>query len=64
MRHSFPSPILLLWGFLPLGVEIESQRSSKKGETIETLDINIWDELGRRSYDGCSSHFSTIVVEK
>jgi exonuclease SbcC len=34
-----------------LGIEIESQRSSKKGETIETLDINIWDELGRRSYE-------------
>jgi exonuclease SbcC len=34
-----------------MGVEIESQRSTKKGETIETLDINIWDELGRRSYE-------------
>ncbi|MCL0070286.1 SMC family ATPase [Dehalococcoidia bacterium] len=34
-----------------MGVEIESQRSTKKGETIETLDINIRDELGTRSYE-------------
>ncbi|HAZ31086.1 MAG TPA: hypothetical protein DCY61_00010 [Dehalococcoidia bacterium] len=34
-----------------MGVEIESQRSTRKGETIETLDINIWDELGTRSYE-------------
>ncbi|MFW0860035.1 MAG: AAA family ATPase [Dehalococcoidia bacterium] len=34
-----------------MGVRIESQRSTKKGETIETMDINIWDELGTRSYE-------------
>ncbi|MCL0041236.1 SMC family ATPase [Dehalococcoidia bacterium] len=34
-----------------MGVEIESQRSTKKGETIETMDINIRDELGTRSYE-------------
>jgi len=32
-------------------VRIETQRESKKGEIIETLDINISDELGRRSYE-------------
>ena len=32
-------------------VKIETQRQSKKGETIETLDINISDELGSRNYE-------------
>ena len=32
-------------------VKIEAQRPSKKGELIETLDINISDELGSRNYE-------------
>jgi len=32
-------------------VKIESQRPTKKGEPLETLDINISDELGTRPYE-------------
>ncbi|MBI2329046.1 MAG: SMC family ATPase, partial [Chloroflexi bacterium] len=32
-------------------VKIETQRPTKKGEVIETLDINISDELGTRNYE-------------
>lgn len=32
-------------------VTIETQRETKKGETVETLDIKISDELGTRSYE-------------
>ena len=32
-------------------VKIETQRETKKGETVETLDIKISDELGTRSYE-------------
>ncbi len=32
-------------------VKIETQRETKKGETVETLDINISDELGTRNYE-------------
>jgi len=32
-------------------VKIETQRETKKGDVIETLDINISDELGMRSYE-------------
>ncbi len=32
-------------------LKIEPQRQSKKGDTIETLDINISDDLGIRPYD-------------
>ena len=32
-------------------LKIESQRDTKKGDTIETLDIKIGDELGTRSYE-------------
>ncbi|MFC1865198.1 AAA family ATPase [Chloroflexota bacterium] len=32
-------------------IKIETQRQSKKGETIETLDIIISDELGSRNYE-------------
>ncbi len=32
-------------------VKIETQRESKKGDVIETLDINISDELGTRNYE-------------
>ncbi len=32
-------------------VAIESQRDTKKGETIETLEIRISDELGTRNYE-------------
>jgi len=32
-------------------VKFETQRPSKKGELIETLDINISDELGMRNYE-------------
>jgi len=32
-------------------VKIETQRETKKGNVIETLDINISDELGTRSYE-------------
>jgi exonuclease SbcC len=31
--------------------EIETQRQTKKGDVIETLDINISDELGTRDYE-------------
>jgi exonuclease SbcC len=31
--------------------KIESQRETKKGDVIETLDINISDELGTRNYE-------------
>ena len=34
-----------------LHVSLESQRQSKKGDLIETLDIKIADELGTRSYE-------------
>jgi len=32
-------------------VKIETQRETKKGSTLETLDINISDELGTRNYE-------------
>lgn len=32
-------------------VKIETQRETKKGDTIETLDIKISDELGTRNYE-------------
>ena len=32
-------------------LKIESQRDTKKGETVETLEIKISDELGTRSYE-------------
>jgi exonuclease SbcC len=32
-------------------VTIETQRETKKGETVETLDIKIADELGTRNYE-------------
>jgi exonuclease SbcC len=32
-------------------LKIESQRDTKKGDTIETLDIRISDELGTRNYE-------------
>jgi exonuclease SbcC len=32
-------------------VRIESQRDTKKGETVETLEIRIADELGTRNYE-------------
>jgi len=32
-------------------VKIETQRETKKGDVIETLDINIADELGTRNYE-------------
>ena len=32
-------------------VKIETQRESKKGDIMETLDINISDELGTRNYE-------------
>jgi exonuclease SbcC len=32
-------------------VKIETQRETKKGDVVETLDINISDELGTRSYE-------------
>ena len=32
-------------------VKIETQRETKKGEVVETLDINISDELGIRNYE-------------
>ena len=34
-----------------MSLKLESQRETKKGETIETLDIKIADELGTRSYE-------------
>ncbi len=32
-------------------INIDTQRETKKGETVETLDIKISDELGTRSYE-------------
>jgi DNA repair protein SbcC/Rad50 len=32
-------------------IKIETQRENKKGEVMETLDINISDELGTRNYE-------------
>jgi exonuclease SbcC len=32
-------------------VKIETQRETKKGDVVETLDINISDELGMRNYE-------------
>ena len=32
-------------------VKIETQRETKKGDTVETMDITIADELGTRSYE-------------
>ena len=32
-------------------VKIETQRETKKGDVVETLDINISDELGTRNYE-------------
>jgi exonuclease SbcC len=32
-------------------VRFETQRDTKKGDTVETLDIHITDELGTRSYE-------------
>jgi exonuclease SbcC len=34
-----------------MSLRLESQRQTKKGETIETLDIRIHDELGTRNYE-------------
>jgi len=34
-----------------MSLTLESQRETKKGDTIETLDIKIADELGTRSYE-------------
>lgn len=34
-----------------LGLKLETQRETKKGEKVETLEIKIWDELGTRNYD-------------
>ncbi|UCB43987.1 MAG: SMC family ATPase [Dehalococcoidales bacterium] len=34
-----------------MNVKIETQRETRKGDTIETLDINIADELGTRNYE-------------
>ena len=34
-----------------LHVKFETQRETKKGDLLETLDINISDELGTRSYE-------------
>jgi exonuclease SbcC len=34
-----------------MSLRLESQRQSKKGEVIETLEIKVWDELGTRSYE-------------
>jgi len=35
-------------------VKIETQRQTKRGDAIETLDINISDELGTRPYENYS----------
>jgi DNA repair protein SbcC/Rad50 len=32
-------------------IKIETQKENKKGEVMETLDINISDELGTRNYE-------------
>ncbi len=34
-----------------MNVKIETQRETKKGDVMETLDINISDELGTRNYE-------------
>ena len=34
-----------------MGLILDTQRETKKGDTVETLDISIWDELGTRSYE-------------
>ncbi len=34
-----------------MSVKIETQRETKKGDTVETLDIKIGDELGTRNYE-------------
>jgi DNA repair protein SbcC/Rad50 len=34
-----------------MSVKIETQRETKKGDVMETLDINISDELGTRNYE-------------
>jgi exonuclease SbcC len=34
-----------------MNVKIETQRETQKGDTLETLDIKIADELGTRSYE-------------
>ena len=34
-----------------MSVKIETQRETKKGDTVETLDIKIADELGTRNYE-------------
>ena len=34
-----------------LGLKLETQRETRKGEKVETLEIKIWDELGMRNYD-------------
>ncbi len=34
-----------------MSLKLETQRESKKGDTIETLDIKIADELGTRNYE-------------
>ena len=34
-----------------MNVKIETQRETKKGDTVETLDIKIADELGTRNYE-------------
>jgi len=37
-----------------MSVRFETQRETRKGDTIETLDIKISDELGTRSYEAFS----------
>ena len=32
-------------------IKMETQRETKKGDVMETLDINISDELGTRNYE-------------
>ncbi len=34
-----------------MSVKIETQRETKKGDVVETLDINISDEMGTRNYE-------------
>ena len=34
-----------------MNVKIETQRETKSGDTVETLDIKIADELGTRNYE-------------
>ena len=38
-----------------MNIKIETQRETKKGDLLETLDINISDELGTRNYEMFSS---------